>query len=246
MALMKILRPLDVTAAAGGVAASVAPAEELAAATTGGSEKPLTRPEGGYIVAMAGLLVVGAIIGIVIDKKSNVYNPPDGVSIFAVLFIVAQTLERLLEPIASLYGTTKADPAKKPDGPSGVSLPSGRVSKSQAVKARDQALALCLASSDAANAEKGAKAAAWSQELVDQIRRNTATIWALASFLGMIAAGWFGLLLLHAVNAPRTPRWLDIIITGIAIGGGSKPLHDLIQNIQASKEQKQNPSEATT
>jgi hypothetical protein len=35
---------------------------------------------------------------------------------------------------------------------------------------------------------------------------------------------------------------LDILVTGLAIGGGTKPLHDLIGNLQASKDSKKDPS----
>ena len=111
------------------------------------------------------------------------------------------------------------------------------------MKARDDALARAITATTEPETTPAAREAAWLQELVEQIRRNTATIWTLASALGMIAAGWFGLLLLHAVAAPDVSRELDIIITGIAIGGGSKPLHDLIENIKKSKEEKENPNE---
>jgi len=40
--------------------------------------------------------------------------------------------------------------------------------------------------------------AAWWQEMIEQIRRNTATLRAVASMLGMILAGWLGVLLLDA------------------------------------------------
>ena len=32
-------------------------------------------------------------------------------------------------------------------------------------------------------------------------------------------------------------------MTGLAIGGGTKPLHDLISNLQAAKEDKKDPKE---
>jgi hypothetical protein len=36
---------------------------------------------------------------------------------------------------------------------------------------------------------------------------------------------------------------IDILITGLAIGGGTKPLHDLISNLQAAKVSKKDPSQ---
>jgi hypothetical protein len=31
------------------------------------------------------------------------------------------------------------------------------------------------------------------------------------------------------------PRWLDVFVTGLVIGGGTKPLHDLIATIQRTR-----------
>jgi hypothetical protein len=208
-----------------------------AAVEAGKTGKPLTRPELGYLAIVLVAVVVGAVVGIVLDDGKRVYSPPDGVSIFALFYIAAQAIERLLEPLSSFYGRTKAS------AEAGAALPAAatanaRYTKSEAVKERDKALAFNDATTAAADA-------AWWQEMVDQIRRNTTTLWAVASMLGMIAAGWLGLLLLHAVKAPNAPRWLDIILTGIVIGGGTKPLHDLIGNIQNAKEKKENPKEVS-
>ena len=67
-------------------------------------------------------------------------------------------------------------------------------------------------------------------------------MWALASFLGIVIAAWVGLGLLHTVGVQDAPRWVDVVVTGLAIGGGTKPLHDLIGNLQASKESKSDPA----
>lgn len=75
---------------------------------------------------------------------------------------------------------------------------------------------------------------------------TTVLVWGIASFLGIVLSGWLGLALLRSVGVPSTPRVLDIIVTGLAIGGGSKPLHDLISNLQASKDEKKDPTEVKT
>lgn len=236
MTLFKVMTPIEGAGAPEG-------ATELQA-STGRSGKPLVRPEVAYVAIAAGLLIIGAIVGICLDDPSRPYEAPDGISVFAVLLIAAQTVERLLEPIAPFFGTTKATCLPEKSGANGV-LPTGRVTKAKALKARDRALAESLVATKSSDAEKATTEAAWWQELVEQTRRNTATLWALASALGMAFAGGLGVLLLHGVGAGRAPRWLDVIVTGIAIGGGSKPLHDLIENLQKSKEKKENPGEAT-
>jgi hypothetical protein len=88
-----------------------------------------------------------------------------------------------------------------------------------------------------------AKAAAW-QRVVDRIRRNTAVIaWGLASLLGMVLCGLFGLFMLRLIGFPDVPKEVDIVISGLAVGSGTKPLHDLISNIQKAKETKEDPTE---
>ena len=56
---------------------------------------------------------------------------------------------------------------------------------------------------------------------------------------GLSADGtWAGTL-----NAAGIRHALDILVTGLAIGGGTKPLHDLISNLQAAKDNRKNPSQ---
>ena len=80
---------------------------------------------------------------------------------------------------------------------------------------------------------------------VAQFRSNaTVVMWGVASFLGMLVSGCLGLLLLRTVGISKSPSWVDILVTGLAIGGGTKPLHDLIGNISAAKETKQDTQRA--
>jgi hypothetical protein len=44
---------------------------------------------------------------------------------------------------------------------------------------------------------------------------------------------------LGAIGVQAAPIWLDIVVTGLAIGSGTKPLHDLIKNIEKAKEGKE-------
>jgi hypothetical protein len=80
--------------------------------------------------------------------------------------------------------------------------------------------------------------------VVDKIRRNTAVIaWGVASFLAMVLCGWFGILLLRLTGLKGVPAELDIVLTGLQFGSGTKPLHDLISNVQKAKERKEDPPE---
>ncbi len=104
--------------------------------------------------------------------------------------------------------------------------------------------------------------AAAAQAELDQRRADKAVAyWALASALGLLLSATLGLYLLHIVglrgdglapngiwaagilSAAGIRHVLDLLVTGLAIGGGTKPLHDLISNLQAAKVSKKDPSQ---
>ena len=47
------------------------------------------------------------------------------------------------------------------------------------------------------------------------------------------------ILLLHYLKVPSVSREIDILVTGLVMGGGSKALHELIGNVKAGKEAKE-------
>ncbi|HXD71902.1 MAG TPA: hypothetical protein VN615_18680 [Gaiellales bacterium] len=54
----------------------------------------------------------------------------------------------------------------------------------------------------------------------------------LAAALAMLACGFFGFGVVHAFGDSATPRYIDIIVTGLGIGALTKPWHDLIRGIE--------------
>jgi hypothetical protein len=133
-----------------------------------------------------------------------------------------KAIERFIEPFSSFLGS--ASPDDQPDN------------KKKKADAQHE-VSLAIAKGQATNAAK------W-QRIVDRIRRNTAVIaWGLASLIAMALCGAFGLLLLRLVGFPHVPAEWDIVITGLAVGSGTKPLHDLISNVQKAKEQREDPPE---
>jgi hypothetical protein len=50
----------------------------------------------------------------------------------------------------------------------------------------------------------------------------------LACGLAMAACGYFGLGVLHAFGDNGSPRYVDVVVTGLGIGALTKPLHDLV------------------
>jgi len=104
--------------------------------------------------------------------------------------------------------------------------------------------------------------AAAAQAELDQRRADkTIAYWALATVLGLLLSATLGIYLLHVVGLgsdglAKNGTWatgilgaagirhmIDLLVTGLAIGGGTKPLHDLISNLQAAKLSKKDPSQ---
>jgi hypothetical protein len=116
----------------------------------------------------------------------------------------------------------------------------------------------------AAEAKQNAvKLAAAAQAELNQRRADKAiAYWALASILGMLLSATLGLYLLHIVGLSSdglrtdgtwsggilTPtgirHMLDLLVTGLAVGGGTKPLHDLISNLQTAKDTKKDAAKS--
>jgi hypothetical protein len=59
------------------------------------------------------------------------------------------------------------------------------------------------------------------------------------------SCGSFGIFLLAACGFD-VPEFWDIALTGLAIGSGTKPLHDLIGNIQKAGNERSDPPQAVT
>lgn len=170
-----------------------------------------------------GAVVVGGVAGIVLWKviDPTPLVPAAGISVFAPLFILAQAIERFIEPFSTFLGAAKAEGEQQ-----NKRQPDAMKAVYEAITAND------------------AELAAKQQTVVDQIRKNKAVIaWGIASLLGMVLCGSLGVFILSAAGFAGVPEWADILISGLAVGSGTKPLHDLISNIQKSKEQKDDPPE---
>jgi hypothetical protein len=173
----------------------------------------LMSPVDYYWVLAFLFMALGAFVGMLF---LHYRNPPaitlaTGISAFAPLYVLAQAIERLMEPL-NHFLKLGGDP--KP-----------------ATAARDAAVAKAVTTADPGDADIAAAA----QREVDALRANrVAVCWGLASALAMVGCGYFGIGVLHAIGDTGVPRYVDVIVTGLAIGGGTKPLHDFITSLQSS------------
>src|SRR4051794_11340388 len=161
------LMQLDVARAA--VARDPAAGADAPVAGDGGAGKPqigVAKPaisaDPGAVLLGYGAVALGAAIGIGLRalRDPSSFRPGSGISVFAPLYILAQAIERFIEPFSSYIGATAPE----------AGADKGKKTKADAM----EQVHLALAGSDAGRAAE-------CQRLVDRIRRNTAVIaWGLA------------------------------------------------------------------
>ena len=151
-------------------------------------------------------------------KPHDAVKVAEGVAAFAMFYVAAQAVERFLEPLVAM------DPIKR------------RLASERATK---------IAAAAASGSANATQVAATAQAALDQWRANrSVVIFAIATILGMAASAFLGLYFISSlVTGPVPDVNVDVLVTGLVIGGGSKPLHDLITNVQKSSNAK---SDATT
>jgi hypothetical protein len=110
------------------------------------------------------------------------FKPGPELSLFAPMYILAQSIERLLEPFTQWLGAAT-------DTSSVTQSQGTRTGKKEAKKVRDEAVANTISAETRADAVEHLSTAAKAQELVDRIRRNRTYItWGIASALAMVAS----------------------------------------------------------
>lgn len=194
--------------------ATAAPSTTHVAAASTVSEAPRVQ-----VLAVAyGALVLAALAAFLI--RDNLRDPLAlalGAGAFALFYVAAQAEERLLEPFTHFILPTEQKKA------------AADTAKKNAMTATDKATALTEAQ----------LAANGTAELKRTTAERSILFWAVASVIGIGLSIWLGLYFFAAVLSAEAaegfPRWLDVIATGLVIGGGSKALHELIGRTQKPK-----------
>jgi len=142
------------------------------------------------IVLCFPLLGIGSIVHFV---------PKEGISAFAVAYLEAQLIERIIEPINGIFGNKK-----------------------QLDKLRNQS-----------------RLSSANKKTVDKLEtRRTFSIWGFASLLGMLLS-YLTVGLFATIGATFVSQGFgmsfDAILSGIIVGGGTKPLHDIIEYMNNPK-----------
>jgi ElaB/YqjD/DUF883 family membrane-anchored ribosome-binding protein len=265
----------------------------------------------GVSVFLGLLLIVSTIKDSTFGQNGSPVSPIDGLTIFAVFFVAAFAIERLLEPLSALL-ISKQDVSDDPStsmnaakeatlsfynalamqSNAAVQLATARSSTSfypgpqyaptgfgqmlgspgspdfqgspgsltperqqelqdewnaKAAEAAEAAKrkaeqALQVATEKLRDAQedaqiKLAKAAAAVAAYEDRDYIRTVIFWAVATIVAMLGSASLHLYFLHSVGISSASRWLEVLATGLIIGAGTKPLHDLTTALSARKEQ---------
>jgi hypothetical protein len=145
--------------------------------------------------------------------KPNIVHISTGYFPLAAIVAITAALERLLEPLSSFLNPPGAKPAQV-----------NRAKKAARDAADDRTKT---------NAYVGPLVQDAADKLAQLRADRTIFYWAIASICGLGIAGGFGFLLLQSVASNHVNGFLDLAVTGFAIGAGTKPLHDLITGMQS-------------
>lgn len=202
-----------------------------------GSNLVRTSGPGLFFFAL-GLVIVQSLS--VLGVRSLLSSPImiSGVSVFAIQYIDAQLIERLVEPFSklslsnsrlNLFGDTawikhlETELSEIEDGIRALTIQN----------AMSPQMVLLRAERDRVR-----------EDLAPEKTRRIMSFWGFNSMLGMVlvyyTVGFFATLgdPLRTVSLGGyavAGSALDAMISGVIVGGGTKPLHDLIQTLQSSK-----------
>jgi hypothetical protein len=177
-----------------------------------GGMKPGEHEQLWYTTLALGIAAVAFLTAWGLHGNSpSTYRIDNQWSAFTGLFILALAIERAIAPFSRKLG---------PD-------------TSKRKEARDRALA-------GARADDVREIAVEYQLAVEMCRRLTAVVtWGVATGLAFLLCAQLNITLMQAVraNGPGAPPfWADLLVTGLVVGAGTKPLHDLVSNIEHGKE----------
>jgi hypothetical protein len=201
------------------------------------------------VVAAFGVVLLGWLIAANLLDDGNfgarrAAGPVAGLTIFAVFFVAAQGIERLLEPLTLLLPPAGLDREEK----------AARADDAVAAATRTYVKVTEHANRDNKEAHRSALRAAEislrqaaQAQAAARVRKSdlSVLIWAVATVVGVLASASLKLYLLRTVGIAQPPRTLEILATGLILGAGTKPLHDLTKLLEARKETAQDRAAAT-
>jgi hypothetical protein len=175
------------------------------------------------LMAAIGSLVVGYLFALLaihgLWSHGDEPTVTAGFNAFALLFVMSLAIERLIAPLAPVLG------------------PDTTVAKAKLLTAKAQAPApgqsgpmphaLGVATPTTVVHAEG--------EVADSRSKTALVTWGVATGLACILSASLNVTLLHAMTTStgtHSPFWVDLLVTGLVVGAGTKPLNDLWSRLQ--------------
>jgi NADPH:quinone reductase-like Zn-dependent oxidoreductase len=163
----------------------------------------------------------------------------EGLTIFAVFFVAASAIERLIEPLTLFYGQDKKADLDAKAAKAKETVEAAYVAQAAYLSADDAGKTVAKSKFDEAKsvAQNALVQAATAKAGANKITGNRAVVvWGAASAIGILGASMLKLYLLKQVGIASPPRPMELLATGLIIGAGTKPMHDLVKLIEKRKE----------
>lgn len=169
-------------------------------------------------------------------KPTELYKVSSDFNMFAGLFVLALAVERLLEPLSRFIGPNTEEAKDERD-------------KAQVAAERDPDGELPAPAGVETPGDDAPTNIDWlasAQSNVDQARQIGSIVhWGVAVGLSFVLSAKLNVLLLGAIAAKGSAQpspWADLLVTGLVVGAGTKPLHDLVSKLEKSKNKAQDPA----
>lgn len=166
--------------------------------------------------------VVGVLVALFGPTSAVTHKAVEGITVFAVLYILAQGVERLIEWIMDFAALTPGSPAQKKES----GLRSLAVANST-LNGNPSTDDFTAAATEVGEAKK----------TVEEARTDlTFLAHGLSILLSALAVVALNYSLLSLVGAQGVDKRVDILLSALAVAGGSKGIHELVGRLQKAKE----------
>lgn len=194
-----------------------------------GPDGPPPAPDTSYLIGGYIAVVIAAAVAVLLASKNEVtVGVSEGFAPFAAIYLVAQAIERGLQPFTYLLGKAEEKSNVK-----------------EQLQVAKSSRSIAFAMGEAAPALNAADEIVVEQKKLDVILADRAILfWAIATVISLLVCGLLELGLIQSIakvtgDSGEVPNWFqyaDVVITGVAIGAGTKPLHDFIAFVQNQKQ----------
>jgi hypothetical protein len=180
-----------------------------AMAEVAGEQSPVASPHRAVltVVAALGALLAGFLFALLavhgLWVRGDQPTVTAGFNAFALMFVMALAIERLIQPIVPILG------------------PDTSVAKAKLLVAKARDVPHEVASAQG--------------EVTDSRSKTALVTWGVATGLACLLSASLNVTLLHAMTTPvgaHSPYWVDLLVTGLVVGAGTKPLNDLWSRLQ--------------